>query len=487
MRVTAAKKTAVVIAHGMGEQVPMETLRGFVDAVWVTDSTVHWAAPPDERPEDIWTKPDDITGSLELRRITTRWMRSTDGTATKGPRVDFFEFYWADLAEGTTVHELWDWLRTLLLRRPSQVPNGLLGAWLLLWGAAVLVASLSLLVFWPWKAAWLHLLFAMAAATVGYVMQYVVSPYVGDVARYVRADPRNVAMRRQIRERGLKLLEDIHAAGAYDRVILVAHSLGTIVAYDLISLFWARRECARTIHETEAAFDKLRAVEHAGSALSDADEAEIEQKRIAYRDAQRDLGIELRRDARNGNAAPLPPERQWLISDFVTMGSPLTHAKFLLARDAEDFDSLRSRWLFPTACPQFQKIDTEQRAKIEDRGSVPAQIWGPTKGLFSYYKRDQTWLLHHAAPFAAVRWTNIFDPHRNIYQGDIISGPLAPVFGPAIEDIDLRKLRGPASEFSHTRYWEIPGGNEPGSAAHLKALRKAVNLLDRPESELQPD
>jgi hypothetical protein len=87
------KKIAVVITHG--EQIPMETLRGFVEAAWVTDADVH-CSPPDEQPGDIWIKPDAVTGSLELRRITTRWTKSPANPQAKGPRVDFFEFYWAE-------------------------------------------------------------------------------------------------------------------------------------------------------------------------------------------------------------------------------------------------------------------------------------------------------------------------------------------------------------------------------------------------------
>ena len=30
-------KQAVVVIHGMGEQIPMQTLNTFVDAVWTTD------------------------------------------------------------------------------------------------------------------------------------------------------------------------------------------------------------------------------------------------------------------------------------------------------------------------------------------------------------------------------------------------------------------------------------------------------------------
>ena len=93
--------------------------------------------------------------------------------------------------------------------------------------------------------------------------------------------------------------------------------------------------------------------------------------------------------------------------------------------------------------------------------------------------------MHHSAPFAAVRWTNIYDPHSLIFRGDIISGPVAPVFGDGIRDIDLKALRGQSSAFSHTRYWMLTGeGQVGGTPAHIKALRQAVNLLDRPDREI---
>jgi len=51
----------------MGEQQPMETLRGLVNALWVCDSDI-----TGKRDSTIYSKPDSITGSFELRRITTR-------------------------------------------------------------------------------------------------------------------------------------------------------------------------------------------------------------------------------------------------------------------------------------------------------------------------------------------------------------------------------------------------------------------------------
>ena len=484
---TPAKKIAVIITHGMGEQIPMATIDGFVDAAWVINNDAHWPPPADEKADDIWFMPDPLAGLRELRRVTTRWTRSIADPDGKGPRVDFFEFYWADLAEGTTVQEVWDWLRTLLVRWPSQVPKGVMGAWLLLWAVAAAIAILAVLALVPWADGWWRAGFGAAAAVVAYVMQYVVSPYAGDVARYVRADPRNIATRANIRDRGLKLLQDIHARGTYQRIIFVAHSLGTIVAYDLICLLWAQRLKASNMSENAPAFAKLRAVETAAHALAAATQADFHARQRAYREAQRELRLALRSGGKDGTEPARQPDDEWLISDFVTLGSPLTHAQFLLARDAADLESKIDRQLFPTDWPQFELVQSEQRQKIHDRHPPPPDdIEGPAGGLFSYFiGPPQTWALHDAAPFAAVRWTNIFDSHRCIFHGDIISGPLAGVFGQGIRDIDLKDLRGQSKVFSHTLYWSISGDRaKANTLPHIMALHKAIDLLDRPDRDI---
>ena len=58
-------KRAVVLIHGMGDQSPMATLRGFVDAVWTSDEEVAG------KNAKSWTVPDAILESREVRRITT--------------------------------------------------------------------------------------------------------------------------------------------------------------------------------------------------------------------------------------------------------------------------------------------------------------------------------------------------------------------------------------------------------------------------------
>jgi hypothetical protein len=47
----------------MGEQMPMDTIKGFVRAVWETDTVITANGLPN--PAEVWSKPDVRTGSLE--------------------------------------------------------------------------------------------------------------------------------------------------------------------------------------------------------------------------------------------------------------------------------------------------------------------------------------------------------------------------------------------------------------------------------------
>jgi len=116
-------KQAVVILHRMGEQIPMETLVGFVKTVWATDESLVDRGKPDPNTgkgnrtaNASWGKPNTRTRSFELRRITREATRN-------GRYVDFLEFYWADLMEGTTWEHVQSWILDLLLRNPwRRVP-----------------------------------------------------------------------------------------------------------------------------------------------------------------------------------------------------------------------------------------------------------------------------------------------------------------------------------------------------------------------------
>lgn len=461
-------RQAVVIIHGMGEQRPMDTVRDFVKATWGGGLQAGGAAG-----SQVWNKPDTRTGSLELRRITTR-KSEKGGAYPLGVRTDFYELYWADLTGGSTWRQFVAWIRYLLLRRWDNVPADVRSAWLALWAlsmAAVLFALASVLPERIWSSfapSWLpQWPFILAAGGLGAQIHRVATATFGRVVRYTRADPDNIAARAAVRERGLALLEALHKSGDYDRIIVVGHSLGTILAYDLVSYFWAQREAVNRIEVGTEEFAALIEVDRAAAALL---AAPAEATLSAYRVTQAQLRRLL---ARRPHAVDDGEDGRWLISDLVTIGSPLTHAEFLLAASAGDLKTRQNEREVPISPPYREALDRKALWLAKRNGLADAAA--SAYNLFAFPVKDapQFWQLHHAAPFAVVRWTNIFDPAQTIYRGDLISGPLVENFGPGILDIDLRKVRGQSNRFSHTRYWA-----SDASADQLSELRAALNFLD---------
>jgi hypothetical protein len=118
-------RQAVLVIHGIGEQKPMETLRSFVSAVL---------------PEvGVFSKPDTISLSYELRRLTTK-LKPEQAT-------DFFELYWADKVEGTVFRHILQWLRGLLFRIPARVPAHLRALWFVTWLLLVVIAALVVAIY----------------------------------------------------------------------------------------------------------------------------------------------------------------------------------------------------------------------------------------------------------------------------------------------------------------------------------------------------
>ncbi len=273
------------------------------------------------------------------------------------------------------------------------------------------------------------------------------------------------------------MLETLHSDKQYDRIILVGHSLGTILAYELLAFFWERKNLARQITEATAAFEALKTLEAVAPLLeARPDDASL---LLRWRDGQRSLRQAMAaHDAANPGGQGDATAR-WIISDFVTLGSPLTHAEFLMAAGRPDLDARIVAREMPSSPPVRENLDPANLQAAIDAGMIAA---GTSDGrLFSFPWRDddKTWELHHAALFCAVRWTNIFDHSQWIFQGDLISGPLRGEFGPGVIDIDLREIRGQAHGFTHTLYWD-----RKADSRQLEVLRRAVNLLDRPPGEV---
>ncbi len=275
-----------------------------------------------------------------------------------------------------------------------------------------------------------------------------VTRYFGDVARYVQAKPGNIKVRQAIRENGIKLLEDLNATGKYDQIILVGHSLGTIVAYDILNHLWARHNKLNGQDLTDKAIQTLQGLENIAST-----QCEREETNKKYRKKQEELFKEINRQCSDQLA--------WPISHFITLGSPLTHADFLMFANESVFTERKKDREIPTAPPVLE-------------------------GGHFWYKEGDSKHLHHGAVFAPTRWTNIYDKSSFIILGDIISGPIAPHFRTvkygeegfsSVQDVNVtisqRFLR---RIFTHTAYWTWSKKYKDKVPDHIGKLRAALNL-----------
>ena len=442
-------KQAVVVIHGMGEQQAMETLRGLVDVVWTGDKSLR----PYEGGPVLWSKPDYISDALELRRLTTN-------SNTDGVRTDFFEFYWAHLMSGTKLSHVLSWVKLFLFRKRQDVPDQLYLAWIALWVLSGLIGLLVIDLALPEGSRFLGLSPSWTVA-IGFILALVnakvVAPVIGDAARYLSAAPVNVQQRRAIRDEGAKLLRKLIDSGDYRRIVVVGHSLGSIIGYDILRDVWAEYNTCMEAPGSSEALDRLQALANAGPL-----------DREAYQAAQRDYVDELRA---NGNP--------WCVTDFVTMGSPLAHGNALMARAFDEFATKVDQREFPICPPLSETIKGAVRFTY-DRSVGAADKAG---------KRVLMPVPHHAAVFAPVRWANLYFPCRNVVEGDLIGGPVAPVFGPGVEDIPVTTTNQ-GGYFTHTSYWTVePGGDRYDPGDHILALRRALRIVeDRPEiTEVPPE
>ncbi len=171
------------------------------------------------------------------------------------------------------------------------------------------------------------------------------SAYLGDVAGYLGAHPDTVAGRHLVRDRGLQLLRRLHEDPAYERIVIVAHSLGSVVAYDILHLLWEElgptneNPPGKQVRQALANYDHLVLElnqKYGIKRWSDQDLQRYCAAQSNVSDAIRAQGTVPRKDGRKSNA-------YWKITDFITAGSPLSHAQFLLARGAVNFGKLKKR------------------------------------------------------------------------------------------------------------------------------------------------
>ncbi|OAE96779.1 hypothetical protein AYJ54_36505 [Bradyrhizobium centrolobii] len=281
-------------------------------------------------------------------------------------------------------------------------------------------------------------------------------PFLGDAARYFRPSPGNVLVRRRIRTHAVETLEALHKWGTYDRVIVVAHSLGTVVAYDMLRTYFSRvNKALPSPADLEPQFSSLDSFEPEKPSVETSNE---------FRSAGRQLIRSIAAQTVNSQDVSRHGRPTWLVTDFITLGSPLTHAHYLMCEGrteaalVSDFRRRVAQREFPTCPPERQ-----------DDG-----------GLLGFKNRDSGQIeFDHAALFAMTRWTNLYFPMKQLLWGDAIGGPLAGIFGRYVKDVAISTCEPPSELFfTHTAYWscEMPGGRE---APHIGKLREAMNLEDK--------
>jgi hypothetical protein len=422
---------AVVVIHGIGEQQPGRALRSLVASGVIGDAATQGGA---------WVKPDRLSDSFELRK--TAFRGSSDGAI---PNTDVYEFYWAHMIRGTTLGQVLAWARRLLLR--GSVPRPLRPAWVVLWLIAIVAVTAVVLAAFdvvPWLTG--------GAVVVGasllwrWLVRGLLVKLVGDAPRYLVPLPENIALRQEIRAAGVQLVQRLHQDG-YDRIVILAHSLGSVIAYDIVKHSWIAMNIAhRRPHDTS--FKAAVALEKEVTGSATAADAQALQHAAWH---------ELR-----ANTQP------WLVTDLVTVGSPLTYADYLMAEGRRDFDALAADRVLPT-CPPVTETEARTGHRRVTYERSYASPFRPRESTFRTF--------HHAAPFAVTRWTNLyFKAGKGGIRGDIVGGPVAPMFGRWVRDVELRP---PRWWLAHTFYWRrVKAPDE-----HLDALRLALGLRARADLE----
>jgi len=292
------RRVAMLVTHGMGQQVPYETLSAIGQALVTEHTKMRSKAPsPDVNVRRVTLTRAD--GAPEVSRAEV----CLHDAAGEPVDVHIYESYWAPLTEGQisfleTVQFLysaaWNGIKACLScgygkQRGRGFERWMFGGfhlmkiktWTLLTLLA-LVASISLLVlpaflmFTPtgWAALkWVgaHSLTwflamspimqgvviagVLALAVVAYWVRYFIVEFAGDVAIYVSSYKvsRFDAIRNSILKEANSIARQVYSAGfvddreqKYDSVVVVGHSLGSVISYDLLngSINWDQVEWA---------------------------------------------------------------------------------------------------------------------------------------------------------------------------------------------------------------------------------------------------
>lgn len=417
-------RQAVIIIHGIGEQRPMETLRNFVRGIY---KTLKKKQEDNDLRDDsrLRSKPDSIGDIYETVKITLT-------QSGNRPTTDFYEFYWAHNMRNSHFAQMTSWFRRLIFTSYQKIPERLRRVWLSVWAIVFVTPVVALMVTsnTNLKGFYQALPPVLTLTLLPFLFHWIASisksaffNSAGDAARYFTPQPDNISERSAIRQQGLKFLKKLHTIeNSYekvDRIILVGHSLGSVIAYDLIRLLWI--EYQRTYQPfEEVTQDLMKEINKYANGTIPLTENNLED----FQDLQFQCWEE---QCRWGN--------RWLISDFITLGAAVNALDYFMVSNTGLEELIEQREL--PVCPP---IPDDLEHNIYHHGLTYETENKQVRSLKVY---------HHGAPFAVTRWTNIY------YSSDFVGGPMRLKFGLGIKDVCIQRSSAWLFPGGHTSYWNI--------------------------------
>ncbi|MDZ7876606.1 MAG: hypothetical protein U5L45_03000 [Saprospiraceae bacterium] len=228
----------------------------------------------------------------------------------------------------------------------------------------------------------------------------------------------------------------------------MGHSLGGVIAYDILSFLWSANN---KTFDKSIDFGLLNQTaladisDYVNGDVFDVSEYQNLQHRLFYE--QRRLG------------------NTWRISDFITLGSPLAHGAFLLAKDNDDFNMKIEQREVAVSPPQMNPEDKHffyPKSYNIDVNSID------DNAIAVVQKEKRTVkILHSAAQFGVVRWSNFY------FNADYVGGSMRKWFGKGMLDeeiIPVGRTNQNIPVKPHTAYWSVEQPEPMGT------IRKILEL-----------
>ncbi len=235
-----AKKIALMVIHGIGDQKPFETMDAFVRGFAESYARLLSASGP---------------GALKARHNLTRfegWVESYVALipeAANSPEIHIYEYYWAYMAERQiTATEVITWAHDVIkgadkfyknsdpvFSKDSEIQQFKKIIGQLKWLSALqgILAPFLGLFLYP-----MHFMnVAWAGTLIKRIVKTPLEKYVGDVALYSGTDMKSkyYSVRSAILKGSYTNLLEILRKTEYEKVFVCGHSLGSVIAYDTLA------------------------------------------------------------------------------------------------------------------------------------------------------------------------------------------------------------------------------------------------------------